>query len=239
MPKVKNKEDKFLTGIYGFFSLRECKPQKSQEKLFLFLSSRFYDYALEPHFLSCVALILAILAGGFLLRSFTMLAGILFAFSWFFSYYDGIYARHTSTDSQVGDLFNDLVDVLCDLFLLIPLLINSIFSVSYFLALMLLWLLVLHILTMFLRHSLHNAKIRQAFGFFGRTELWWVFILGFLLNLPILAVMLSIFLLLVVVVQLSHRFFILYTSTPKRLSKPPIKSAKKKLAPALKKRKQK
>jgi len=216
MPETKNKDDFLLAGVYDFFSLKERKPQKQQEKKFLFLSSFFCRLNWKPNFLSCLALFLVILAGGFILRGFPELAGICIAGSWFFTFYDGIYARNTAAESRFGGLFNDLINLLCDFFLLTPLIISAIFSVSYFLALMLLWLLALYITLLFCRSYLADImKVRKVYGFFGRTELWWLFIIGVLFKLLPLAVMVSAFLLLLAVLQLGYRAVILYASEPR------------------------
>ncbi|MDR2431031.1 MAG: CDP-alcohol phosphatidyltransferase family protein [Candidatus Margulisbacteria bacterium] len=206
-------------GFSAFFQLKERVPNKQYEKKYLFLSVFCSRLRLKPNLLSCLALFSAILTGGFFLRDFLELAALFCWLTWFFSHFDGIYARQTASESRFGGFFDAIVNIACDLFLLVSLTIKYLFAANYVLALVLLGLLALRALIMTVRAELKIFKIKNTESFYGRAEFWLVFTLGILLDRVALAAAISFFLFLLNGLQLGAQSFVLYKTSPR----PPVK----------------
>lgn len=212
--------DKLLS-VLNVFNLQDSKVR---EKKLLFLSSMFYRLGVTPNFLTLLTLFFVMLAGSLILYKQVSSAAVAFFVFLFFSCYDGIYARHTASESKFGDIFNNMVNLLGDLFLLVPILIDSINSASYFVVNVLLGLLTLRILVMALQIQLHAVKVKTNALFFGRTGMFVLILLGFVTRqIPLAVIGSTIFLALSFLQLLARAYCQLYRVAPRVTLKIPVK----------------
>ena len=229
--------DKTITTT-NIFNLLNKKYSKTRDKRLLVLSSWFYRLGITPNFLTLFALLLAILGGSLILYKQINSAVLVFLLFWFFSRYDGIYARHTASESRFGEIFNNTINMLGELFLLIPILVDCINSASYLIGNVLLGLLALRLLIITLRIQLRVVRVKTNALFFGRAGFYWLILLGVLVNqLPLAAIISTIFLTVTLLQLLARSYYMLYRTSPRIQIKMPIKPARKKGAAAHKKKK--
>ncbi|GBR76155.1 CDP-alcohol phosphatidyltransferase [Candidatus Termititenax persephonae] len=157
------------------FRWHDRRGLKSYEKKFAWLVKLFAWLRFSPNILTSGAVFLAMLGGGFVLYDLRYAAVGSFLAAWFLTYFDGIYARQTATATDYGDFWNMLANLLCEIFLFVPLLLSRIFAVSYFLVVVLLLLLILRFLISLVLLAADNLKVKTPEVFFSRTELWLLF----------------------------------------------------------------
>jgi phosphatidylglycerophosphate synthase len=194
-----------------------------REKKFLFLTGLFCKLRFTPNLLTALALFLALLGGSSILYKLAPLGALCFALCWFFTCFDGIYARQASAESRFGRFFNDFVNIVCELFLLLPLLIDYINLFNYFLIDMLLLLLVLRLLIFAAAVQLQNNKVRyNTAEFFGRTGFWLLILLGLLCGqLPLALVSSAAFLLVTLLQVFFQAYYLLCRAEPRVRIKAP------------------
>jgi len=229
--------DKAISAV-NVFNLLDGRDAKYREKKYLFLSSFFYRLGITPNFLTLISLLLVILAGSFILYKQIPQAVVAFLFSWFFGFFDGIYARHTASESRFGSIFNGTVNMTCELFLLVPILMDNINTSSYFIVNVLLALLALRILMIVLQAQLRLVKAKTSAVFFGRAGFYWIILLGLLTGqLPLAIVISTVFLAVSFVQLLIRSYYLVYLVSSRPQLKSPIKPKKNIIVPSPKKKK--
>ncbi|MDR2428193.1 MAG: CDP-alcohol phosphatidyltransferase family protein [Candidatus Margulisbacteria bacterium] len=191
------KMDKFIMSLnISMFRLRDRRGLKTYEKKFLWLINFFRWFHCTPNFLTALAVWGALLGGGFVLYGRRLEAVGCFFLAWFFTYFDGIYARQTGTESVFGRFWNALANTLCDILLFVPLLLSLIFADSYFLVGVLLSALVWRGLTLFVWQQAEILKLKTPRLFFRRAEFWLIFGVCLLLDWLPVAIIVNALLLL-------------------------------------------
>ncbi|MDR1452991.1 MAG: CDP-alcohol phosphatidyltransferase family protein [Candidatus Margulisbacteria bacterium] len=215
--------DKFVMSLsFSMFFWRDRRGLKTYEKKFLRLINFFRWFRCTPNFLTAVAVFFALLGGGFVLYGRPWEAVGCFFLAWFFTYFDGIYARQTGLESRLGKFWNALANMLCDILLLAPLLISLIFADSYFLVVVLLSVLLLRGLTLFVWQQAEILKLKAPRLFFSRTEFWLIFNICLLLDWLPVAVIGSALLLLAILLHLLYQ--ICQALLPRTVPKSPARA---------------
>jgi phosphatidylglycerophosphate synthase len=179
--------DKFIMSLsFSMFHWRDRRGLKTYEKKFLRLINFFRWFRCTPNFLTAVAVLGALLGGGFVLYEQPLAAAGSFFLAWFFTYFDGIYARQTGTESRFGEFWNALANLLCDILLFVPLLTILLFADSYFLVMVLLSAFILRVIFLFVLQQAKLLKLKTPVLFFSRAEFWLIFGVCWLFNwLPV------------------------------------------------------
>ncbi|GBR72618.1 CDP-alcohol phosphatidyltransferase [Candidatus Termititenax aidoneus] len=179
--------DKFVMSLnFSMLRWQDRRGLKTYERKFLRLINFFRWFRCTSNFLTAAAVFWALLGGGFVLYELRLEAIGSFFLAWFFTHFDGIYARQTGAESRFGEFWNALANLLCDVLLFVPLLAKLIFADSYFLAVVLLSAFVLHGILLFVLQQIKLLKLKTPVLFFNRAELWLIFGVCWLLDwLPV------------------------------------------------------
>ena len=231
MWKAINKFDKFIMSLsFSHFKLRDRRGLKSYEKNFAWPINIFKWLRFSPNLLTVLAVFFAMLGGGFILYELRYAAVGCFFAAWFLTYFDGIYARQTAAETKYGEFLNLFANILCEVFLFVPLLISCIFSVSHFLVAILLLLLILRVLIWQVLLQASSLKIKTPEVLFNRTELWLVFVSGILFDwLEVTIICCALLLLFSLVYILVQIYRALVSKTVKKIKpEQQIKPRKKK-----------
>lgn len=196
--------DKFVMSLnLSMLRWRDRRGLKTYEKKFLRLINFFRWFRCTPNFLTATAVFWALLGGGFVLYGLPLAAVGGFFLAWFFTYFDGIYARQTGAESRFGEFWNALANLLCDILLFVPLLTKLIFADSYFLVIVLLSAFVLRVILLFVLQQAKLLKLKTPVLFFRRAELWLIFGVCWLLDwLPVAIISNTLLLLAVLLYSL-------------------------------------
>jgi phosphatidylglycerophosphate synthase len=224
--KSLEKMDRFVMSLnFSTLRWRDRRGLKTYEKKFLRLINFFRWLRCTPNFLTAAAVWCALLGGGFVLYGRRWEAAAAFLLSWFFTYFDGIYARQTGLESRFGRFWNALANTLCDVLLLIPLLISLIFADSYFLVIVLLSVLLLRGLTLFVWQQAEILKLKTPRWFFSRAEFWLIFGVCLFLDWLPVAVIVNALLLLATLLYLLR--LVCQALLPRTAPKSPARAAVK------------